>query len=232
VNDLARTAALLADETRASFCLALLDGRAWTAGELARHARVAPSTATEHLHRLTAGGLLVEQRQGRHRYVRLAGVEVAQLIEDLAGFGGPSKADPSGRPKSTVDTALARARTCYDHLAGQLGVAVTEAMTRAGLLERDSLTSPGLAWLTDRVGVDAAELRRTRRPLVRSCVDWTERRPHLAGAAGAELCHQFLDRRWVVRTPTSRAVRVTRAGEAALDELLGVSVRSWAGSDR
>src|SRR6185437_2433932 len=133
----AELAGLLADETRATFCLALLDGRAWTAGELARHARVAPSTATEHLHRLIKGGFLVEDRQGRHRYVRLAGPSVAALVEDLSSHLTP---DPPARTlrAATVASAMARARTCYDHFAGRLGVAIADAMTGAGLLDQDS----------------------------------------------------------------------------------------------
>src|SRR5688572_30450267 len=120
---LAAFAGLIADPTRAAFCLALLDGRAWTAGELARHAGVAASTATEHLNRMLAGGLLVERRQGRHRYVELAGPHVAHLIEDLASQA--PAAEPAGDPPQTLraataTAALARGRTCYDHLAGRL----------------------------------------------------------------------------------------------------------------
>ena len=147
---LARLAGLLADDTRAAFCLALFDRRAWTAGELARHAGVARSTASEHLDRLVTGGLLVERRQGRHRYVELADAGVAELLEDLMGHLEPGQERPrTFRAVATAD-ALARARTCYDHLAGRLGVAVTEAMTRKGLLDQSSgvaLTAAGEAWL-------------------------------------------------------------------------------------
>src|SRR6266508_3730069 len=125
---LAGFAGLLADDTRAAFCLALLDGRAWTAGELARHASVARSTATEHLNRLIAGGLLTEERQGRHRYVRLAGPEVATLIEDLSAFLTPAPTPPRTLRAASASAAMARARTCYDHFAGRLGVALTDAM--------------------------------------------------------------------------------------------------------
>src|SRR4051794_19297240 len=114
VMSLAKVAGLLADPTRAAFCLALLDGRAWTAGELARHARVAPPTASEHLTRLVAGGLLTEQRHGRHRYLRLAGPAAASLIEDLSSFH-PDPAAPTGLRESIRVSAEGRARTCYDH---------------------------------------------------------------------------------------------------------------------
>jgi DNA-binding transcriptional ArsR family regulator len=224
---LADLAALLADGTRAGFCLALLDGRAWTAGELARHTGVAASTATEHLHRLVAAGLLVEQRQGRHRYLRLAGAHTAELVETMAAYWPP--ADPPVRTlkAATTRAALARARTCYDHLAGRLGVAVTDAMTGAGLLEQASgcgLTDRGLAWLTGPVGVDPAALRGSRRPLARLCLDWTERRVHLSGTAGAVICQRFFDRRWIIRIAGGRAVRVTPAGTAALRELLAIEL--------
>ncbi len=220
---LARLAALLADETRASFCLALLDGRAWTAGELARLAGVAASTASEHLSRLVAGGLLAEERQGRHRYVRLAGPQVAQLIEDLSGHAAPPPAPRTLRAAGAGE-AMARARTCYDHLAGRLGTAITDAMLERGLLEGTTgfaLTEAGVDWF-GRLGVDLASAPRGRRPMARSCLDWTERRPHLAGVAGAALCRHALDAGWCVRIGTQRALRVSEEGRRALSGLLGV----------
>jgi DNA-binding transcriptional ArsR family regulator len=220
---LARLAGLIADETRAACLLALLDGRAWTAGELARHAGVAASTLSEHLGKLVAGGMLAEERQGRHRYVRLADARVAQLLEELAAQVAP---DTSVRPRnlreSNTGSAMARGRTCYDHLAGRLGIAVTDALTGRGLLRQDTgfaLTDAGLKWF------EATSIRldlRGRRPLARSCLDWTERRPHLAGVAGAALCRHALDARWCVRIGSERAVKVTAAGERALSELLGI----------
>lgn len=218
-SDLASLAALLADETRAAICLALLDGRAWTAGELAAHAGVAPSTATEHLHRLIAGGLLVERRQGRHRYVQLAGPAVAHLLEDLSAQTEPRPTTARGLRAVTANAALRRGRTCYDHLAGQLGVAVTDAMTQAGLLDQTggfALTPAGRTWLTETVGV----LPASKRPLARGCLDWTERRQHLAGLAGARLCETFVGNGWVVRIGSGRAVRLTTNGRTALSDIL------------
>ncbi|WP_405769843.1 winged helix-turn-helix domain-containing protein [Streptomyces sp. NBC_00080] len=265
---LAALAGLLADETRAVCLLALLDGRAWTAGELARHAGVAPSTLSEHLGKLVAGGLLAEERQGRHRYVRLADTRVAQLVEDLAVQVAPH---PAHRPRTlraaSAGSAMARGRTCYDHLAGRLGIAVTDALTAHGLLSAVSgpggrtdgaeagpaasgpaapassagwptssassgareratgflLTEAGLRWFA---GSGIALDRATRRPLARACLDWTERRPHLAGAAGAALCRHALDAGWCVRIGTERAVKVTAAGEQALAELLGIEAET------
>nr|WP_203899956.1 winged helix-turn-helix domain-containing protein [Virgisporangium aliadipatigenens] len=219
-DGLAALAAIFADPTRAAFCLALMDGRAWTAGELARHAGVAGPTATGHLHRMVDAGVLVEHRQGRHRYVRLAGPQVAQLVETLHAHR------PAGPPARTLRAVTARAaleaaRTCYDHLAGRLGVAVTDALTTTGLLDQDNgfaVTPAGLRWFDREMGVELVG----RRPVARSCIDWTERRVHLGGAAGAALCATFLERRWVTRVGTGRALRVTDDGKTALRNLLGV----------
>jgi DNA-binding transcriptional ArsR family regulator len=226
---LARLAALISDETRAACLLALLDGRAWTAGELARHAGVAASTVSEHLGKLVAGGLLAEERQGRHRYVRLADARVAHLVEDLAAQVPP---DPDAVPRprnlreSSAGSAMARGRTCYDHFAGRLGIALTDALTSRHLLCQDAgftLTEAGLEWF----GEAGIALDRTgRRPLARACLDWTERRPHLAGVAGAALCRHALDAGWCVRIGSERAVKVTATGERVLTELLGIDVRA------
>ncbi|WP_432134604.1 MULTISPECIES: ArsR/SmtB family transcription factor [unclassified Streptomyces] len=220
---LAALAGLVADETRAVCLLALLDGRAWTAGELARHAGVAASTLSEHLGRLVAGGLLTEERQGRHRYVRLADARAAHLVEDLAALVAP---DPALRPRTlraaSTDAALVRGRTCYDHLAGRLGITLTDALTTRELLSQDTgfaLTDAGVRWF----GAAGIPIHRsTRRPLARACLDWTERRPHLAGVAGAALCRHALDSGWCERVGSGRAVRVTASGERALSALLGI----------
>ncbi|MCO8270789.1 winged helix-turn-helix domain-containing protein [Actinoplanes sp. TRM 88003] len=222
-RDLAALAGLLADETRAGMCLALLDGRAWTAGELARHAGVAPSTATEHLHRLVSGGLLVERRQGRHRYVQLADESAAQLIEDLAGRLESRPVPVAGLRAAAASAALRRGRTCYDHLAGRLGVALTDAMAAAGMLDLAggfALTTYGKTFLISTIG---AEPGAGRRPLARGCLDWTERRPHLAGVAGARLCDTYLTRRWITRIGSGRAVRLTPEGGKALHDLLDLN---------
>ncbi|MYX36673.1 MULTISPECIES: winged helix-turn-helix domain-containing protein [Streptomycetaceae] len=222
---LAALAALLADETRAVMCLALLDGRAWTAGELAQYAGVAPSTASEHLGRLVTGGLLAEERQGRHRYVRLADARTAQLVEDLAAHAGPPATAPRTLAQAGARSAMARARTCYDHLAGRLGILVTDALTRRGLLDQSTgfaLTDEGVRWFTG-LGVDLAAARTGRRPLARPCLDWTERRPHLAGVAGAALCGHALASGWCVRIGSGRALRLTARGRTALHTHLGIA---------
>jgi DNA-binding transcriptional ArsR family regulator len=220
-TELARVAALLADDTRAGMCMALLDGRAWTASELARQTGVAASTASEHLSKLVAGGLLTQWRQGRHRYVSLAGPHVAELLEDLSGrLSGPATR-PTSLRAATTSAAMARARTCYDHLAGRLGVAVTDALTEIGVLDRFALTERGRGWFAstlDTTDLDGAG----RRPLVRVCLDWTERRPHLAGVAGSRICATFFERGWITRIGTSRAVQVTSAGRRGLREVLNM----------
>lgn len=200
-------AALLADKTRAAFCAALLDGRAWTATELATHARVAPSTASEHLTRLIEGGLLVEHRQGRHRYVSLAGPHVAELLETMTAFAGPDPR-PSGLRATSASEAMARGRTCYDHLAGKLGIALKSGLLELGVVTGElAVTELGLVWLKE-LGFEPS-----KRQVSRACLDWTERVPHLAGAAGAHLCEVFFERGWIRRIGTSRAVVLTPAGE-------------------
>jgi DNA-binding transcriptional ArsR family regulator len=221
--DLASVARLIGDETRAAFCLALLDGRAWTATELARHAGVAASTATEHLNALVAGSLFAEERQGRHRYVRLANQQVAELIENLAAISPQREAPVKSLSAATRRHALAHARTCYDHLAGVVGVAITDAMTERGLLDWAqglSLTGAGRAWLAE-LGIEVQAS--ARRPAVRSCLDWTERRPHLAGAVGAAVCRHAFDRGWITRVGSTRAVTVTEVGREVLSHRLGLS---------
>ncbi|MFF3341181.1 ArsR/SmtB family transcription factor [Streptomyces flavidovirens] len=216
--DLASLAALFADRTRAAFCLALLDGRAWTATELARLAGVAPSTATGHLHRLVAGGVLAEERSGRHRYVRLAGPDTAEMIEGLAAHA-PQRPTPV---RSLTDArrrrALAHARTCYDNLAGALGVAITDAMTAQALLAWDygpALTESGASWLRG-LGVADDRSGTSRRAHVRTCLDWTERRAHLAGAVGAALFRHALEASWLVRQGSTRIITLTDEGRDAL----------------
>jgi DNA-binding transcriptional ArsR family regulator len=224
--DLAAVARLLADGTRAGFCLALLDGRSWTAAELARHAGVAASSATEHLNQLVDGGLLVQERHGRHRYLRLADVKVVELIESLAALAPHRPAPPRSLAAAGRRNALAQARLCYDHLAGALALSITDAMVGRGLLgwgNQPELTPAGVTWLA-RTGITVPT--GSRRPLVRACLDWTERRPHLAGAVGAALCDHATAAGWIVRVGTTRALTVTDTGRQALHDHLGLPVEA------
>jgi DNA-binding transcriptional ArsR family regulator len=206
MEGLAQVVGLLADRTRAAFCAVLLDGRAWTAGELARHVGVAASTASEHLTRLIEGGVLVEHRQGRHRYVALAGPHVAELLETMTAFAGAGDR-PRTLRAAAVSEALARGRTCYDHLAGGLGVSLGSGLVGLGVVTADLAVTPaGMGWL-EGLGFVASQ-----RQVSRACLDWTERVPHLAGAAGAHLCSVFFERGWVRRVGSSRAVVLTAVG--------------------
>jgi DNA-binding transcriptional ArsR family regulator len=217
--DLAALAALLADRTRAAFCLALLDGRAWTATELGRLAGVAPSTATSHLNRLVAGGLLTEERAGRHRHVRLADPGIAEMIEALAARAPHTHVPVRSLAAARRHRAVAFARVCYDHLGGALSVALTDAMTERGFLDWEfgpSLTPSGIAWLAD-LGVSGGTT-----PHVRTCLDWTERHLHLAGAVAAGMFRHALDRSWLVPAEGSRVVRLTEEGREAFRVRLGV----------
>ncbi|NKQ57191.1 winged helix-turn-helix transcriptional regulator [Amycolatopsis sp. K13G38] len=204
---LADVAAVLAEPSRAKMCLALLDGRAWTIGELARAAGVGPSTASEHVTRLRESGFVTGARQGRHSYVRLADPRVAELIEHLAQHAEQRPA--TGLKASLRARRLAYARTCYDHLAGTVGVAIRDGMVRTGLVAVEAgltLTARGHDVLT---GLGVPVPAGGRRPLLRDCLDWTERREHFGGALPAALLAHAVEAGWVSREP-DRAVRVHR----------------------
>ncbi|HET6625538.1 MAG TPA: helix-turn-helix domain-containing protein [Nocardioidaceae bacterium] len=219
----AALARVLADESRATMCLAMLDGSAWTLTELARAARVSLPTASEHVSKMVDAEIATEERLGRNRYVRLAGQEVADAFEAFTALASAPAPATSLRGVSER-RRLAAARTCYDHLAGRLGVAVLDAMVARDLVRVSAgiaLTGSGEHWFTD-LDVDLDDLRARRRPLARECLDWTERRPHLAGSLGAALCERFLAKQWVRRPDRSRRLEVTGRGEQALRAQLGV----------
>lgn len=221
---LAQVAALLGDDSRAAMCEALMDGRAWTVSELAAEAGIGKACASEHVGRLVDGGLVTTETEGRCRYVRLAGPEVAAVLEGLSGLAAaPARDDSLGAVRRRAQ--FTSARTCYDHLAGRLGVAVHDALVRQRLLRRRgglALTGSGRAWLAG-VGVDLDALEQAARPLLRECTDLTERSPHLAGGLGAALCERFVADGWVRRTDHSRALIVTPTGERALEAHLGLT---------
>lgn len=220
-TDIANLAGLLADPSRATMLQALMDRRARTTGELARLAKIAPSTASEHLGRLADGQLLLVQAQGRHRYWSLAGAEVATLLETIMALTPKPQAPPSSR--ASFD--LGFIRTCYDHLAGTVATALYDQLQADGTLTvtagRIELTSAGTERLR-ALGIDPDELRRGRRPLARACLDWTERRDHLAGALGAALLNTFRERKWVMPRREPRALRLTVAGRQELATHFGI----------
>jgi DNA-binding transcriptional ArsR family regulator len=221
-SDVAGVAGLFADRSRAAMVELLLDGRDHSVRSLARAAGVASSTATEHVGRLEAGGVVRSRRDGRERLVRLAGGEAATAYEALAEL---SRERPiKGLREWTRHQELRAARTCYDHLAGKLGVAIADAALAAGAITPDFSLGPSAASWFARLGVEVDSLPHgRRRPLLRVCNDWTERREHLAGMLGAAICASMLSTGWVVRRPTSRALVVTPEGEASLGRL-GIEV--------
>jgi DNA-binding transcriptional ArsR family regulator len=217
--DIAAVAALIGDTARARMLTALMGGRALTATELALEADIAPSTASSHLARLTEGGLVTLARQGRHRYFRIPGGEVAAMLEGLMGVASGRTRDAVPGPR---DEGLRAARVCYDHLAGERAVRLLDALRRRRFVRASetaiSLTSAGALW-AEGLGIDIATLRARRRPLCRPCLDWSERRSHLAGAFGAALFDRFLALRYVSRDPVGRAVVFSRTGLRFVEEL-------------
>ena len=224
-RELADLAALIADPGRALILSRLMDGRAQTAGELALVAGVTPQTASWHLGRLVQHALLTVERRGPRRLYRLATPLVAQILEGMmtVAVTGP----PSSRPPARIDAAMRRARTCYDHLAGELGVALADALRERDYLVLDQevgeLTEAGTAFLAS-FGLDLHPSARHRRVLCRPCLDWSERRPHLAGRAGAALADLAFQRDWIRRRPQGRSVEITDTGLDAFRSLFGVRI--------
>lgn len=222
---IAEVAALIGDPARANMLCALMNGRAHTAAELAHVGGVGPPTASAHLSRLLAGGLLAVEKQGRHRYYRLSGVEIAEALEALMALA-PSVA-PRLRPTGPRDAAMRHCRTCYDHLAGAAAVAIVETLVAQGWLAAGAdafdVTRTGTAGLA-ALGVDPQAARTGRRRFAPRCLDWSERRSHLGGALGAALLAALEARGWIARVPRSRAVRITPVGEAGLRQALSLDL--------
>jgi DNA-binding transcriptional ArsR family regulator len=218
---MASIAALLGDPARANILTALMDGRSLTAKELAYAAHVSPQTASGHLARLTDATLLTAEKQGRHRYFRLASPLVGQMLESVMAVAGPEAATPT---TWRGGEALRTARTCYDHLAGRLGVALADALTANGhvALSHDGgeVTERGQALLRDF----GAEPAGGKRVFCRPCLDWSERRPHIAGRLGAALATRCLDLRWIERQRDSRAVTITPTGSRGFAETFGIEL--------
>jgi DNA-binding transcriptional ArsR family regulator len=215
--DLARVARLLADPARARILRTLLDGTLRPAGELAFAASISAQSASAHLAKLTAGGLLALEAQGRHRYFRLASSQVADAIEVLGSLdvaSRPRGVRPPQVPRATPPQFL-RARTCYDHLAGDVAVQVCNAMLKGRWLvakDRDFRLTPLGEERLSALKIDVAAVRRSRRAFARACIDLTQRQPHIGGALGAALLQAYLERGWVQRMPRSRAVGITPRG--------------------
>jgi len=219
----AEIAALLADPARATMVWALLDGRALAAGELARAARITPQTASSHLAKLTAAGVLSMARHGRHRYFRLASPRVTDMIDGIVAVALEKR--PRYRPLSHQARALNAARMCYGHLAGRLSVDLTDSLVARDYLVLDDetaeITRAGTRFLAG-FGVEPSAPRSNRPRYCRPCLDWTERRPHIAGAVGAAITKRCFDLGWVERTSRSHAVVVTPLGRRGFKKTFGI----------
>ncbi len=225
-RDFVETAALLSDPGRARIVMALLGGVALPAGQLAMIAEVAPQTASSHLSKLVEGDLLAVEQQGRHRYYRLAGGEVADAIEALMAIAPRSRVPPLARPGQA--DGLAYARTCYSHLAGRLAVEIAEALKKRELLaapdrKRLTVTKRGQRWF-EQLGIAISESSVLHPRYARPCLDWTERRHHVGGRLGSAMLARFRELHWIATVRNSRAARVTLEGERQLRQLLGVVV--------
>jgi len=220
---IAETAALVGDPARATMLSALVDGRQLTASELASAARVTPQTASAHLAKLTEAGVLSVVRSGRHRSFRLASPAVVEMIEGIVAVALQKR--PRYRPLSDRARALSAARICYDHLAGRLSIDLTDAfVTRNYIVLGDDvaeITPAGTRFFTE-FGSEVRTRRSTRRRFCRLCLDWTERRPHMAGAVGAAITTRFFDLGWMERTKENHAVVVTPVGQRGFRKTFGI----------
>jgi DNA-binding transcriptional ArsR family regulator len=223
---IAEVAALIGDPARTNMLAALMDGRALTASELAYVARVSPQTASGHLGKLAVAELLAMEKQGRHRYYRLASPLVGQMLEGIMAVAG-AQTRPL-RP-NRIEDEMRLARTCYDHIAGRLGVALADRLTGEGhvafLPDGGEVTPAGLDFLSG-FGVSLADCRATKRVFCRPCLDWSERRPHIAGKVGALLCEHLLTLGWVRRRTNTRALEITSPGRDGFAARFGIDLWS------
>ena len=220
--DIARVAALLGDPARANMLTALMGGKALTATELAQEAGVTPQTASSHLAKLEAGQIVIPRKQGRHRYFTLSGPDIVEALEVMMGIA--NRVGHNRVRTGPKDPELRHARVCYDHLAGDMGVALFDGLSKRKLIKTDlngvALTDAGVDF-SNGFGIDLAALRQNRRPLCRECLDWSARQSHLAGSFGAALLDRFYDLGWARRMTESRIVQFSPKGEKAFRELVG-----------
>jgi len=211
VPDIAAGASALADQSRAAMCAAMMDGRAWTAGELGTYCHLAKSTTSKHIDRLVATGIVTQVRQGRHRYLRLANDDVAAVIEQLGVLSAASLPTPPSLSSSRAKERIRQGRTCYKHLAGQLGVGLAGQLQRRGFLSPEWQLTPNGRTLLSTWGISKSDTM-TAQP----CMDSTERRFHIAGPMGTQLCEVMFANQWLERVGTTRAVRLTTTGQAQI----------------
>ncbi|CAM4496024.1 MAG: winged helix-turn-helix domain-containing protein [Paenibacillus macerans] len=224
-TNVALIASMVSDASRSAILNALMDGRFHAAGELARMAGIQPQTASFHLAKMVDAGLIAVEKQGRHRYYGIRNPEVAQVMESLLSIAPPVKI--KSLRQSAEEQTLRKARTCYDHLAGNLGVSLTQSLVREGiLLEGENgfeVTKNGEAFF-ENFQIDLNRVKRKRRSFSHKCLDWSERRHHLAGALGHALLDRLLELNWVQRLPNTRAVKITPQGKAGLKETFALEV--------
>jgi DNA-binding transcriptional ArsR family regulator len=220
-------ASLIGEPARAAILWSLLDGKAFTATELAIRADISAQNASMHLKKMVEGDLLTIERQGRHRYYRFSTPEVAYVIESMANLLPSEKKKTIAHRDEPALTAITYCRTCYDHLAGKVGVAITDALLKQKLIVAEgsgyNVTARGQKAFAG-LGIAVDELRGHKRAFARQCLDWSERRHHLAGALGAALLNYLLESGWVRKSKDSRAVIVTAKGQSGLYEMLNVTV--------
>jgi DNA-binding transcriptional ArsR family regulator/DNA-binding PadR family transcriptional regulator len=218
--------ALMCEPTRARMLWNLLDGRAYTASELSIVADTSPTSASNHLSKLLEAEIVKVEIQGRHRYYSLSNSEVAYAVEGLANLANNSSAKSS--KKEPEKNGVKYCRTCYDHLAGYVGVKIVETLETKGYLTKSKniylVTEKGWEWFL-HLNITKADFNNTRRPLTRQCLDWSERRPHLAGQLGAEFLTKMLERKWFKKVELSRELIITGKGRQELYDLLGVSLQ-------
>ncbi|HEV3396812.1 MAG TPA: helix-turn-helix domain-containing protein [Xanthobacteraceae bacterium] len=224
--NMVEVAALVGDTARATILAALMGGEALTGSELAFLARISRPTASEHLSKLVNARLIAVSKNRRFSYYRIASPLVARMLESMKAVAA-IEVPPRHQPRSAQDERLRFARTCYDHLAGRLGVAIADALVAKGrvVLDEDGgeVTDAGRRFFCD-FGLDLGAQARSRRIFCQPCLDWSERRYHVAGRVGAEMCRRCLDLGWIARERDSRAVRITPAGDAGLRDVFGVSL--------
>jgi DNA-binding transcriptional ArsR family regulator len=222
-NSITQIASLIGEPVRANILWTMMDGRAYTARELAIGVETTPQNLSMHLGKLLRAGLLSVEAQGRRRYYRFSRREVADAIEAMANLVPAEQAIRKDMGAVPIDYC----RTCYDHLAGKVGVAIAESLLRQKLIVyRDKeldVTPKGVQWFSEW-GIDCEEVRQQRRAFAKPCLDWTERRHHLAGALGAALLGKMLEAHWLRRTAQSRAVVVTAKGRQALEAQFNVQI--------
>jgi DNA-binding transcriptional ArsR family regulator len=220
--EMAEVASLIGETSRANILASLMDGRALTALELSLAASVTPQTASSHLSKLLAANLVAVAKQGRHRYYRLASSQVARTLEAVMAL--TAFAPPRHRAKSAPDAELRAARLCYDHIAGRIGVAICDSLTARGHVafagDLGEVTDAGRAFFVD-LGMDLSPPR-SRRVYCRCCLDWSERRSHIAGHVGAQIANFCLDRKWLARKKASRALTITEMGAPMLTQIFGI----------